>query len=377
MKRHLSKRRVAVTTAFASALIATAAFAFFSTTGDGTGTAGSGHSSHLTVVQVGAGYSSLVTTGGDQNTAYTQDQCFNCAQVTELGNNVTLANVGYQRLVSVTVAFRNWGDAIGSLPITLNVGGNSDTETVGVPAAQLNGRPTTFNVTFNFSLHPYIPQQVIYDISFNNVTAPSLNVALSSSANGLTVGSDTTPGTVLINTTAGAGLAGDMPACSTPANGVFAPVVTNCGPASTENPGAYGLDAQVAAGNADIPAIQINVVGGVAAPLYPGGASQPVDYAITNPSGGPVHVGTITTTIGNPTVTNNGACNTANTGYWYRLQGGTPSGNAQSTADVRNFTIPPGTTYIVPSGISIYLWESGTSQDACQNALVNLVFSTN
>ena len=389
MKMTKGRKRALISAVAAVVLGAGAAFAFFTTTGDGTGTAQTGTAAHLTITQIGAGYDSLASpAAGDQaalNAAYTQDQCFQCAQITDFGNAITLANPGYQRLVSATVAFRNWGAAIGALPITLTVGGKTDTETVFVPAVQGNGRPTTFNVTFNFSLHPYIPQQVVYDISFNNVTAPSLNVALSNSANELTVGTDTNPGTVLLSTT-DAGIGNTFPACSTPvAPGSFISVSTNCGLSNINEPGAYGntgLAPTLSPGgpttNADIPAVEINVLGGVAAPLYPGGPAQPVDFAITNPSGGPQHVGTVTITLGNPTLTNIGLCNTpASAGYWYRLQGGTLGANAQSASAVVNANIPPGTTYYSPSGFSTYMWESGTDQSVCENAAVNLVFSSN
>ena len=132
---------------------------------------------------------------------------------------------------------------------------------------------------------------------------------MSNSLYQLSVGSDTAPGTVWVATARGAGIAGDFPSCTTPAGNTFQSVITNCGPAAAGNPGAYGATSQVTAGNADIPAVQFNVVGGVAAPLYPGEPPQPVDFAITNPGGGPVHVSDVKTTI---TGTNKGVCNLAN-----------------------------------------------------------------
>ena len=66
-------------------------------------------------------------------------------------------------------------------------------------------------------------------------------------------------------------------------------MTTNCGDPAPGNPGAYGTTT-AAARNADIPAVEFNVVGGVAAGLYPGGPSQPIDFAITNPGSTAVHV---------------------------------------------------------------------------------------
>lgn len=89
-------------------------------------------------------------------------------------------------------------------------------------------------------------------------------------------------------------------------------------------------------------------------------------------------MGTVTITLGNPTLTNIGGCNTpASAGYWYRLQGGTLGPNAQSASAVVNANIPSGTTYYSPSGFSTYMWESGTDQSVCEGAAVNLVFGSN
>jgi len=370
-------------------LAATAAFAYFTALGSGTGSAQTGSVAALTITQVGAGYDSLVTTQ-DPNSEYIQDQCFDCAQISRFGNSIHLANSGLQRLVSATVAMRNWGlSDIPGVPITLSIdGGPSSTATVTVPAAQPSGRPTTFNVQFSFPTHPFVSDSFVYGISFpttyNHVpagapVADGLNVALSNSLYQLSVGSDTTGGTVWVQTASGAGIAGDFPSCTTPTGNTWQSVVTNCGTAAAGNPGAYGTNGQVTAGNADIPAVQFNVVGGVAAPLYPGEPPQPVDFAITNPGGGPVHVSDVKTTI---TGTNKGVCNLANPApgstTWYQMT--PPSDATFVVADATNggsgWSVPPGTTIISPSGVSILMIESGTDQSACESAVVNLSFSS-
>lgn len=153
MKRHLTKRRAVVLTIAASVLAATAAFVYFTTLGSGTGSAQTGSVAGLTITQVGAGYDSLVTTN-DPNTEYIQDQCFDCAEISQFGNSIHLANSGLQRLVSAVVAFRNWGDSV-TVPITLSInGGPSSTTNFTIPAVQGNGRPTTFNVPFQLPDSP-------------------------------------------------------------------------------------------------------------------------------------------------------------------------------------------------------------------------------
>lgn len=386
MKRHLTKRRAVALAVATTVLAATAAFAYFTALGSGTGSARTGSVAALTITQVGAGYDSLVTTQ-DPNSEYIQDQCFQCAQIGQFGNSIHLANSGLQRLVSATVAMRNWDPAATpGVPITLQIiGGPSSTATVTIPAAQPSGRPTTFNVPFSFPTHPFVNDSFVYSISFPTTNYPvagapnadGLNVALSNSLYQLSVGSDTAPGTVWVATGAGAGIAGDFPSCTTPSGNTFQSVSTNCGPAAAGNPGAYGTNSQVTAGNADIPAVQFNVVGGVAAPLYPGEPPQPVDFAITNPGGGPVHVSDVKTTI---TGTNKPACDSANPAppnAWYQM---TPPGASVLVADATNggsgWSVPPGTTIISPSGVSILMIESGTDQSACESATVNLSFSS-
>lgn len=389
------RKRAAIGSAVAVLLGAVAAFAYFTATGSGTGSAQTGSAADVTITQVGAGYDSLVTTS-NTNANYFQDQCFDCASISQFGNAITLANPGYQRLVSAVVAFRNWGAAVSGVPITLEIVGGGPTRTVtqnvNLPASQPNGRPTTFNVRFPFTSHPYVSQQLVYRISFptsyNHVpaaapVADSLNVALSDSFTQLSVGQDTNPGTVYVTTSLGAGIGGDFPSCTVPTGNTWQQVPVNCGPSAPGNPGAYGNFGGVTT-NADIPAVEFNVMGGVASPLYPGAPGQPVDLAITNPGGGSVHIDTLTFQIGNGaggSATNKGSCNTdivnAGAPWWYQLTPNT-DGAGLIEADTNGgsgWNVPPGTTIVSPTGVSIKMIDSGTSQDHCQNALVHLKFT--
>jgi hypothetical protein len=376
MKFIKGRKRAIVASGAVILLGATAAFAFFATTGAGTGSAQTGKLAHdLSITQVGAGYSSLISSNSPD--PYIQDQCFACASISEFGNDITLAKTGAQQLVSVQVAMRNWGGAITNLPMTFSInntvdGPISDTENFSFPAASGPDTPSASTITFNFKTQAaFVDQEFVYGITFDPNfdlgAAGGLNVALASSANNLSVGTDTVPGTVYVNTTAGPGIAGDFPACTTPGVG-FAQVTTNCGPASASNTGAYGTTAQVQSGNADIPAVQVNVVGGVVPSLYPGGPSQPIDFAITNPNSSSVFVNSVTTSI--TTLSNTGsnggleACATS----MYAV-------SPTTTGTVGN--VPQGTTIYSPSGVSISMTDDGHNQNNCQGAIVNLSFTSN
>jgi hypothetical protein len=365
-------------TVFASALIATAAFAFFTSTGSGTGGAQTANGpNNITISQVGAGYDSLVPGNG-----YVQDQCLQCASLTQVGNQITLANSGAQQLTSVVVAFRNWGGPIASTPITLRIddtvaGPISDTENPSFPAAIVPGaNPSVTNVTFDFSSQgAFVEQTTTYGITYGDPAATgSLNVALSSSATQLSVGSDTVPGTIWLTSSTGASN-DDFPTCVTSLPTTFGPVAVDCGPENGSNPGAYGNDPL---GNADIPAVEFNVVGGIASALSPGGPSQPINIAITNPNTGSVHVGSVETTI---TGTTKVGCTSAYdadvNNPWYQLSPPKGGSNGLVSDLPVNGNVPPGTTLYLSTGTSIAMIESNTNQDACEGAGVNLSFSSN
>lgn len=381
MKRIL--RRKSVYIGLAAGLILAlggTAFAYFTSTGSGTGSAKTGNATRtLTISQIGAGYDSLIP-----NNTYQQDQCFECVSITEFGNDITLANPGAQELVNVVVAMRNWGGAITDLPMTLSIssgvgGPISDTQDFSFPAAIASGvDPSTTNITFDFSSQGAFVEQEFYygitfDPTFDDNAASSLNVALSSSALNLSVGTDTDPGTVYVDSPGNTGLENDAPSClPLPGAGVFGPVITDCATQASGNPGAYGTPDEVAAGNADIPAVEVNVVGGVTPSLYPGGPAQPISYAVTNPNSATVHLDTITTSIASVT---SGtipspveACSTS----MYQIN------NPTATA---NEDLPPGTTFFLATGTSIQMLNDGNNQDNCEGSngggVVTLDFSSN
>jgi hypothetical protein len=368
----LKRKRTAIAAVVAVVValsIGGVAFGFWTSTGSGTGAAKVGAPASLTIQQVGAGYDSLVPSSN-----YTQDQTFAGAFITELGNDITLANPGAQELANVVVAFRNWGPAITGLPITLSIN-----NTVGAPisvttdanftAATGGATPSTSDVTFDFSSQgAFVDQEFVYSITFNaSGDAGGLNVALSSSANDLSVGTDTDPGTIWLSTTYPT-LGNDFPTCSTPvATGTFEKVITDCGAYSLSNPGAYGTPAQVAAGSADIPAVEVNVVGGIApAALYPGGPAQPVDFAITNPGSSSVMVQSVTASYAGTADCPQG---------WFAFND--PTGNHTPGTVAIGKEVAPGTTLFVPSGLTFSMLDPNTSQDTCESMSLILTFSSN
>jgi hypothetical protein len=363
MKFIKSKRGIALLAAAAAvAIAAIAAYAYFTASGSGSGTANvAGAPAALTVTQIGAGYDSLVPSN-----TYHQDQCFQCAGINEIGDNITLANPGAQQLVSVTVALRNWGGELTNFPITLSIdnttnGPFTSTQNFTIAADQPNGRPTVTNVTFDLkSASPFVQQQFTYGISFDRNAAPSLNVALSSSTDNLAIGTDTNPGFINVNSH-DPGLGNDFPTCATPITAdTFVSVHADCGPEAAGNPGAYGTEA----GNADIPAVEFDVVGGQVAGLYPGGPAQPVDYAITNPGSSSVFVSQVVSSVSG---TSNVGCLTS----WFTFD----SGHTATSTETSIGTIAPGTTVFSPSGSSIQMENPNTSQDACENQTVSLAFA--
>src|ERR1700722_571691 len=196
MKLFSSKRRMAVV-GLTVGLIAGAsglAVAYFTAGGSGTGSASVGHATALTITQVGTAYDSLTSDG-----SYVQDQTYGGAGVTEFGNEIKLTSGGV--LGTVIVAFRNWGPALTSYPVTLNIFSPGDTspdsaaiatDTVDAnfPAAiSINSDPSTSTVTFDFSSQDLtVPATIVYGVAFagaSDSVGGSLNVALSSSANDL------------------------------------------------------------------------------------------------------------------------------------------------------------------------------------------------
>lgn len=225
------------------------------------------------VAPTGPAYDSLIPlNGGDP---YTQDQTFAGAFAVEFGNEVNLATSG--QVTNVVVGMRNWGAAVSELPITLTLYNprvsltreemtgpgtviTSVTQDFNVPAELGATDPSAFDITFNLATQRRIlPSTIVYGISFTTFAqAPSLNVALSSSAKNLLVGSDKYNGYVdvkIFGSTFG-GWDTDAGTCGNPKATTFVATYIYCSDVSPLNAGAYGN-----ATNADIPAVEFNVLG--------------------------------------------------------------------------------------------------------------------
>lgn len=367
-----SHRKLAVSSlALVVALMAGGvAYAFFLPTGSGSGSALTGNAPAVTISQVGAGYDSLAAT-------YHQDQCFECASLTEFGNEINLAP-GSGQLGNVVVAFRSYAGGTSSEPITLtlyNPGatpGSVGSEIGGVasvttdPVIPAGNGSTVFYATFDFSaMDLTLSGPVVYGISFTDEPGVTINVALSNSVSNLTAGSDVYPGYVFVDGTQTNALSvsTDAGSCATSTAGVFMATDINCA-TPADNYGAYGPGSNP--NNADIPAVEFNVVGGSSAPLYPGGPAQAVDFAITNPGPSPAYITTVTTSL-----VSVGAGSDANIapcviGEYYLT-------NAVNTLDV---SVPTGTTFFSPSGTTISMTNENYNQDNCQGQAVTLGFTT-
>jgi hypothetical protein len=276
---------------------------------------------------------------------------------------------------------RNWGaGAITDLPMTLSInkgvaGPITDTQSFSFPPAIIAGvEPSLTNVTFDFSSQgAFVAQEFVYDISFSATSgswgdASGLNVALSSSATDLSIGTDTNTGYLYVDPTDnGSGWHGDAPNCGTLTTGIFQSVQTDCGPAVETD--AYGTPAQVAAGNADIPAVEVNVVGGTTASLWPG-ETQPLGFAITNPNTGDVWITTVTiapkTNVSGDVEDQYSDDITGCLATWFTVNG-SPVSIAGNVA--------PGVT-LFQNVASITMSNPNTSQNACEGHTIGLSFTS-
>jgi hypothetical protein len=144
---------------------------------------------------------------------------------------------------------------------------------------------------------------------------------------------------------------------------------------------AYGTPAQVAAGNDDIPAVEVNVVGGSVTGLYPGDPAQPIEYAITNPGTNAVQVQSVTASVDTagsgdvltPSATDVTNCKAA----WYQI-----NNSPQTLGGGSGVSVAPGTTLFttnspIATTLSIQMLNPAVIQDACEGADVGLSFSSN
>jgi hypothetical protein len=363
------------------ALVGGVAFAYFTTAGSGTGSAQVGTNSALVVNETGVSvYNSTIAPS-----SYVQDQCLQCVQASQFGNEVTLTAAN-QLLSTVVVGMRSWDATAVNWPITFNIYSPTDlstpiatdTQNFAIPAAvNPNTTPTAFNITFNFDgMFDVLPGTIVYGISFPTTlypTAPTgfsagptgaadgLNIALSSSASDISVGTDPYPGTVFINTSDLGGFQVDAGTCINPTLGVFSATDVWCGATNPHNYGAYGSSA-----GADIPAVQINVAG--TGNLYPGGPAQTVNFTVYNPGSTTEALNAVAISV--TTDPSNGyAENTSGndiTGCyasWFTPTGQTWTGGS----------IASGAT--VPGAGSISMTDTSGPQDACQGASLSLTFT--
>jgi len=374
-----------------------AAYAYFSGGGSGNGSAKVGSVTALNITQVGAAYDSLITSN-----QYVQDQCLSCAgPLTAFGNEIHLATTG--QLSDVVVAMRNWGDAIPAAPITLDIYSPSDlstpiatdTQNFSIAVATVDvgdawsptSVPSVTNITFTFPTgldSVTLPSTVAFGISYAPVgDLNNLNIALSSSATNLTVGTDAAPGYVWVNSGVDNPLStsGDANACGGDTTlGTLSPEYIWCG-FNPNNPGAYGSPGGQ---GADIPAVEFNVVGGNIPALFPGDPAQPVEYAITN-TGAAQQVNSVTASVAYDPSNDYVESSAGNTGsdvpgcyvQWFQIN---------NSPQALNYLLPENATTIFGTAmqlttagdvLSIQMLNPAVNQDACEGATLALVFSSN
>ena len=194
-----------------------------------------------------------------------------------------------------------------------------------------------------------------------------MNVALSNAATQNTVGSDVYPGYVYVNDASPTAFESDAGTCATLTPGTFMATEVWCGDTPIDNYGAYGNSS-----GADIPAVEINVVGGTTPPLYPGD-TQEVDFAITNPNPGSVYVNTVTIALNNngTDVLNQYSSDISGClESWFNINGSYPSATVTLAQN-----IPSGLTQFLGQA-HIYMINEPVPQDACEGATIGLNFTS-
>lgn len=399
------------------------AYAFFSSTGTGKGSAQVGTTAALRIAQLNGSaiYDSTIApygtvgpysgsnVGPSQQSAYGYQwsYAYTATQANQLGNEITVSNPGGLPLGNVVVAMANFTPAAQSqsIPITFNIwsapsgspangttvpsGSLIATDTVNVtpPGTVSGGNPNTgagtddFNVTFDFSSQNVTlsdGENVVYGISYNDSTVDTgLNVQLayadnspSISAPNPSVGSDTNPGWLWVSTYSGqngatGGTGGEI-TCQN-VNSTFAEYSTVAGSGcGLQNFSSASEDGYL------VPAVQFNTVGSSMSGLYPGGPAQPVSFSVTNPGSSPaqvqkVAIGVATDASNGYAETPTGADITGCLASWFQVAG--------SPLTV-NQSIPASQTIDFIGKASISLTNAAVSQDACKGATVGLTFTS-
>jgi hypothetical protein len=100
--------------------------------------------------------------------------------------------------------------------------------------------------------------------------------------------------------------------------------------------------------------------------LVPGGASQPVDFTITNPASTAQYVSSVTVAV--------------KSGWTAQADSSKPACSAADFTIVQptavNQDLPNGNTDVKPSGASIALKDAATNQDNCKGVSVDLAFTS-
>jgi hypothetical protein len=110
-------------------------------------------------------------------------------------------------------------------------------------------------------------------------------------------------------------------------------------------------------------AVSVSQVGSVSG-LVPGGAAQAVDFKVTNPKTTPQYVSGVSISISGVTGPNIDGTHPCSASDFTLVQP-----NA-ITAD-----LPSGDSTFSPSGASLAMKDSGSNQDGCKGATVNLAFN--
>ena len=405
MKLISSKRRMAVV-GLTVALIAGAgglAFAYFTSSGNGTGSAQVGTASPVLINQIGGTplYNSRIDAS-----AYQWSQCYYCTQMGQLGSRIQFATSGAS-LSDVQVDMANFGATSGTTNLTFNIygvgSGNTpgallatDTQSFNIPAAPDGGAGSTycktgpgstnpycgignFTVTFDFaSQNITLPSQVVYGLQYpdaQNAVNGGLNVQLSYESSDVSVGSDVDPGQLFTSLADGTnGYAwtssyndvgpGEI-TCSDVGNDFKEFVSTS----STSSSCGFGLGTSVQL----IPAVEFDATG--TSDLFPAGPSQPINFTVNNPGSSSAEVQQVTIavaqdgsgnveTIPGDTASAVAGCQAS----WFTING---------SPVTLNQNVAPGATITWTGAASISMSNPQVSQDACQGVSVGLTFSSN
>lgn len=409
--RHRKRRVAAVASAAAVMLVLAAggvALAYFTSTGSGAGTMSVGTASTLVIRQTNnVMYDSTVT----PLPGSFPSQPFQAQQVSEFGNEISLAHPS--QLGSVTVTMESWtcgnwtsgatpctttpGTGY-TLPITLTLYGAGATGAVGTvietttqtftipfrPSADpatcnhstgttgwLNDAATAAqfhvtadtkchyglanNITFDITNHKVLPSKVIYGISFNTQTYGPHPIGSPTPQTSLNVALTTSD----INPSVGSDVyPGEVDInsatpgvyCDGGAGGVN---VFRLDSPSTPCWSVHGSGAPYW-----VPAAKFVAASTASQDLYPGGPAQPIDFTVTNPGSGVQHLNTVQISAS----TTAGGCTIG----WFTV---TPTVTA-------NITITPGQTVAFDTRASITMITSHTTQNTCKSATIKLTFTS-